>query len=119
MDGDGNFMCDKIHNTIRVCSRSSQLIKEISLLFNYFDIFGSLHTNYRNGANYYHLAISSKYSRIYQDNIGSNLHKEKLQNLVDYYERSNDFSLREDIDKINGLGEIIANCKKIVEEFVF
>jgi len=114
-DGDGNFMCDKIHHTIRVLSRSEQLIKDISLLLSYFDIFGSLHTNYRNGANYYHLAISPKYAKIYQENIGSNLHKEKLQNLVDYNERTDTFSLREDIDKINGLGEIIAKCGKILE----
>ena len=113
-DGDGNFMCDKLHHCIRVLSRSSQLIKDVSLLLGYFDIFGSLHTNYRNGANYYHLAISAKYAKLYQDNIGTNLHKEKLQNLVDYYDRTDAISLREDIDKINGLGDIIAKCGKIL-----
>jgi intein/homing endonuclease len=114
-DGDGNFMCDKMHHQIRVCSRSQQLIKDISLLLSYFDIFGSLNTNYRNGANYYHLAISPKYSEIYQENIGTNLHKEKLKELVDYCERTNVHSLREDIDKINGLGEMIAKCGKTLE----
>jgi DNA-directed RNA polymerase beta' subunit len=115
MDGDGNFMCDKMHHQIRVCSRSSQLIKDISLLLCYFNIFGSLHSNYRNGDNYYHLAISPKYAQSYEENIGSNLHTEKLRNLVEYSERSNAHSLREDIDKINGLGEIISNCGKILE----
>ena len=115
LDGDGNFMCDKMHHQIRVCSRSQQLIKDISLLLSYFDIFGSLNTNYRNGANYYHLAISPKYAEIYQENIGTNLHKEKLKELVDYCERTDIHSLREDIDKINGLGEIIAKCGKMLE----
>ena len=115
LDGDGNFMCDIMHHQIRVCSRSQQLIKDISLLLSYFDIFGSLNTNYRNGANYYHLAISPKYAEIYQENIGTNLHKEKLKELVDYCERTDIHSLREDIDKINGLGEIIAKCGKMLE----
>ena len=115
LDGDGNFMCDKNHHQIRVCSRSNQLIKDISLLLSYFDIFGSLNTNYKNGANYYYLAISPKYAEIYQENIGTNLHKEKLKELVDYCERTNIHSLREDIDKINGLGEIIARCGKMLE----
>jgi intein/homing endonuclease len=114
-DGDGNFMCDKMHHQIRVCSRSIQLIKDTSLLLGYFDIFGSLHTSYRNGANYYHLAISSKYATLYQEHIGSNLHTETLKNLVEYNERDNAYSLREDIDKINGLGEIISKCGKILE----
>jgi DNA-directed RNA polymerase beta' subunit len=115
MDGDGNFMCDKLHHQIRVCSRSKQLIKDISLLFAYFNIFGSLHKSYRNGDNYYHLAISPKYAKIYQEKIGSNLHNEKLQSLVNYTERSDIISLREDIDRINGLGEIIAKCGKTLE----
>ena len=115
MDGDGNFMCDKMHHQIRVCSRSSQLIKDISLLLGYFDIFGSLHKNFKNGDNYYNLAISPKYATLYQQHIGSNLHTEKLINLVKYSERSDAYSLREDIDRINGLGEIIANCGKVLE----
>jgi intein/homing endonuclease len=109
-DGDGNFMQDELHHQIRVCSRSEQLIKDISLLLNYFGIFGSLKANYRNGANYYNLAMSARYSKLYQKYIGSELHKEKLQNLVDYSERDNAHNLSDDIDKIEGLGHIIAKC---------
>ena len=115
MDGDGNFMCDKIHHQIRVCSRSEQLIKDISLLLCHFDIFGSLHKNYRNGANYYNLAISPKYAEIYEQHIGSNLHTETLRALVEYSGRDDAYSLREDIDKINGLGQVIASCGKKLE----
>jgi intein/homing endonuclease len=110
MDGDGNFQNDDKHHQIRVCSRSEQLIKDISLLFNYFGIFGSLKTNYRNGANYYNLAMSARYSKLYQKHIGTELHKEKLQDLVDYYERDNVHNLSDDIDRIEGLGHIIAKC---------
>ena len=114
-DGDGNFMCDKLHHTIRVCSRSEQLIKDVSLLLNYFDIFGSMHKNYRNNAYYYHLAISPKYAEVYSQTIGTNLHEEKLENLIEYSYRNDVHSMREDIDKINGLGDIIATCGKILE----
>ena len=110
MDGDGNFQNDDKHHQIRVCSRIEQLIKDISLLFNYFGIFGSLKTNYRNGANYYNLAVSARYSKLYQKHIGTELHKEKLQALVDYYERDNVHNLSDDIDRIEGLGHIIAKC---------
>ena len=115
MDGDGNFMCDKLHHQIRVCSRSEQLIKDVSLLFGYLDIFGSLHTGYRNGANYYHLAISPKYAETYEERIGSHLHADKLRALVDYTKRTGVHSLREDTDRINGLGEVIAACGKTLE----
>ena len=115
MDGDGNFMCDKLNHQIRVCSRSEQLIKDVSLLFGYLDIFGSLHTGYRNGANYYHLAISPKYAETYEERIGSHLHADKLRALVDYTKRTGVHSLREDTDRINGLGEVIAACGKTLE----
>jgi len=39
----------------------------------------------------------------------------KLKTLVEYSERTNAHSLREDIDKINGLGEVIASCGKKLE----
>ena len=34
----------------------------------------------------YHLNISSKYAKQYQDNIGSTLHNDKLENLDSYIE---------------------------------
>jgi len=113
-DGDGNFQNDKLHHQIRVCSRSKQLTKDMALLLNYFDIFGSIKENFIRGSNIYNLAISSKYSTQYQKCIGSLVHPEKLQELVDYNKRENAHSLSDDIDKIEGLGEIIAKCGKIL-----
>jgi len=114
-DGDGNFQCDEGHHQIRVCSRSKQLIKDMALLLNYFDIFGSVKENFTRGSNIYNLTISAKYSKLYQSQINSIVHSDKLQNLVVYIERENARDLSDEIDKINGLGEIIAKCGKILK----
>ena len=113
-DGDGNFQNDKAHHQIRVCSRSKQLIKDMALLINYFDMFGSIKENFTRGSNIYHLAISAKYSKQYETCIGSLVHAEKLRELVEYNDRENVHSLSDDIDKIEGLGEIIAKCGKLL-----
>jgi DNA-directed RNA polymerase II subunit RPB1 len=110
MDGDGNFMQDKGHHQIRVCSRSEQLIKDMSLLLNYFGIIGSLRTTERHGANYYHVAMSGRYAPLYQKHIGSVLHEETLQKLVEYAKRDTAHSVSDEIDRIEGLGHIIAHC---------
>lgn len=112
MDGDGNINCDKNHHEIRACSRSERLIKDLSLLFNYFDIFTTLIENVRQNKPLYHFAITSSYAPIYKQKIGSVLKKDKLEELCNYVNRSNIHSLSNDIDKIEGLGEIIANCGK-------
>jgi intein/homing endonuclease len=114
-DGDGNFQCDEGHHQIRVCSRSKQLTKDIALLLNYFDIFGSIKENFTRGSNIYNLSISAKYSRQYQESIGSQVHCDKLQALVDYIDRDNAHDLSDEIDKINGLGAIIAKCGKTLK----
>jgi DNA-directed RNA polymerase beta' subunit len=114
-DGDGNFQCDDKHHEIRCCSRSQQLIKDLALILNYFSIFGNIKTEKKNDKPLYHLNISSKYAKLYQDNIGSILHSEKLSNLVEYTERNNIQFLSEQIDKINGMGEIVAYCGKILK----
>ena len=115
IDGDRNFQCDKLHNQIRVCSRSKQLIKDMALMINYFDIFGSIKENFTRGSNIYNLSISSKYAPAYQHHIGSLVHADKLQNLVDYINRPDAHDLSDEIDKINGLGEVIAACGKILK----
>ena len=59
--------------------------------------------------------ISPKYSRIYREKIGTVLHQDKLNNLVEYIERNDAVFVSEQIDKINGLSEIIAHCGKILQ----
>ena len=114
-DGDGNFQCDKNHHQIRCCSRSGQLIKDLALVLNYFDIVGNLKSEMNKGNILYHLNISSKYAKIYQLNIGSVLHCDKLENLVRFIERNDVKFLSEQIDKISGMGEIVAHCGKMLK----
>ena len=112
MDGDGNINCDKGHHEIRGCSRSQQLVKDMGLLLNYFDIFATFRENVRQKKPFYHFAIAHSYANLYQQNIGSVLKKDKLQELCDYGNRENAHSLSNDVDKIEGLGELIAKCGK-------
>ena len=114
-DGDGNFQCDQNHHQIRCCSRSEQLIKDLALILNYFNIVANLKSEKNKGSMLYHLNIPSKYSKQYQENIGSILHTNKLENLVNYIQRNNIKFLSEKIDKINGMGEIIAYCGKTLK----
>jgi DNA-directed RNA polymerase subunit A" len=114
-DGDGNFVQDDKHNQIRVCSRSKQLIKDMALIINYFDMFGSIKENTVKGSPIYNLAISAKYADIYHDKIGSLKHNDTLIQLVKYNRRENVHSLSDDIDRINGLGDVIARCGKILK----
>jgi len=114
-DGDGNFQCDEKHHQIRCCSRSEQLIKDLALILNYFNIVSNLKSEKNKGSMLYHLNISSKYAKQYQENIGSILHTNKLENLVKFIERNDIKFLSEQIDKINGMGEIIAHCGKTLK----
>ncbi len=114
MDGDGNFQSDDKHHQIRACSRSEQLIKDLSLLFNYFDIFTSMKIQQVKSKPMYNLNISAKYATNYKKYIGTNLHQDKLDSLISYINREDAHNLSDDIDKINGLGEIIAKCGKVL-----
>jgi DNA-directed RNA polymerase beta' subunit len=111
-DGNENFQCDAIHHQMRCCSRSLQLVKDLSLILNYFGIFANIKMENHNKNPLYHLNIASKYVKIYAEKIGSVLHKEKLQDIVNYLERNEVKLLTEYIDRINGIGNIIAKCGK-------
>ena len=120
-DGDGNssnFQSDESCNQIKICSRSKQLVNDIALLLNYFDIFGTIKEQIVKFAPNYNLCISAQYGPIYQQVIGTELHQDKLARIVEYVnqEKTNNLSDadEDEIDKINGLGEIIAKCSKIL-----
>ena len=115
MDGDGNINCDEKHHEIRGCSRSERLVKDLSLLFNYFDIFTTVLENSRQKKPLYHFAIAVAYVEQYKKHIGSILKAEQLQGLCDYIHRENIYSLSNDVDKMEGLGEIIATCGKVLK----
>ena len=115
MDGDGNFQCDEKHHQIRSCSRSKQLSSDLAQFLNYFGIFASTKETNARGAPMFNVSIIAKYSKIYQDNIGSLVHADKLMNIVKYIERMDAHDLSDEIDKVNGLGHIIATCGKILK----
>lgn len=111
-DGDGNFQCDETHHQIRCCSRSEQLLKDLALILTYFDIVATFKRENKNGKPLYHLNIPSKYASIYQEKIGTLLHNDSLTNLVKFIKRNDATYVSEQIDKIEGFGEIIAHCGK-------
>ena len=113
-DGDGNFQADETRNQIRVCSRSSQLINDMGLLLTYFDIFGSIKEQTVKAQPMYNMCISARYAPEYQTHIGSLVHADKLAHIVAYAQRADAHNLSDEIDKINGLGEIIAKCGKVL-----
>jgi len=113
-DGDGNFQADKTRNQIRVCSRSKQLICDIALLLNYFDIFGSIKEQTVKAQPIYNLSMCARYGPAYQQSIGTELHQDKLAQIVAYAQRKDAHNLSDEIDKINGLGEVIAKCGKVL-----
>jgi intein/homing endonuclease len=112
MDGDGNFQCDAGHHQIRSCSRSKQLSSDMVLMLNYFGIFASIKEQNVKGVPMYNVSVSAKYSKLYQTHIGSLVHADKLTNLVKYIERTDAHNLSDEIDKITGLGKIVAKCGK-------
>jgi DNA-directed RNA polymerase beta' subunit len=112
IDSVSKFDYGKTYLQIRVSSTNRQLIKDISLLLGYFDIFGSLKETNKLGTDYYHLTIPNKYGPIYQRDIGTYLHEDNLEFMV---LRNNDYSLREDLDKINGLGKLLYKCGETLE----
>ena len=111
-DGDGNIQSDINHHQIRVCSRSKQLIKDISILLTHFGIFSSIKENIVKEKPMYLLNILSKFAYIYKEKIGTSLHSKKLDSLIEYLSRDNVHNLSDTIDKIEGLGDIIALCGK-------
>ena len=112
IDSVSKFDYGKTYLQIRVSSTNRQLIKDISLLLGYFDIFGLLKETNKLGTDYYHLTIPNKYGPIYQRDIGTYLHEDNLEFMV---LRNNDYSLHEDLDKINGLGKLLYKCGETLE----
>ena len=91
---------------INVSSNSKQLIKDIALLLNYFDIFSSIKYNKLNGTDMYNLSIHSQYSLSYKYRIGTQLNAIQLSKII-YYKNNID-----EMDQINGLYNIILECKR-------
>jgi len=112
-DGDGNINPER--QLIRVHSISLNLLEQIALLLSRFGIFGTFGVEKKDRKNQLHnYILLRKHARLFLDNIGSDF-PEKLsaiQEIVDYNERDNVHSRREDIDRIPEMGEEIARVAR-------
>ena len=114
IDSDGIIICDKNHHEIRGCSRSELLIKDICLLFSYFDIFTNVLESIYQEKPLYHFVITSGYAQLYRKHIGT-IKTEQLDELCKFVNHDDVHNLSNDIDKIEGLNDIIATCVKILQ----
>ena len=112
-DGDGNVNPER--QQIRVHSISLNLLEQIALLLSRFGIFGTFGVEKKDRKNQLHnYIILRKHARLFLDNIGSDFPEKlsALQEIVNYNEREDVHSRREDIDRIPEMGEEIARVAK-------
>ena len=95
---------DQDRDVLNIFYTNEQMVKDFALLFNYFDIFGSIRHNV--SVNNYSLIIHSKYLKQYMEYFESE-NRESIERLY-----RNTPCLKDPVDKINGLNEIITSCCK-------
>jgi DNA-directed RNA polymerase beta' subunit len=108
IDIHGNFNA-LTSSQISISCRNKQIISDIALLLNYFDIFCSIKKYNIKLRSIYKLSINDCYALAYQEHIGSVSNHENLNYIV---ENANS---EDKIDKINGLYDIISKCCKLCE----
>ena len=117
-DGDGNVNAKR--QQIRVGSRSKQLIRDVSRLLPICGVFGTLCEEtsvHMPGQIMYTLNILRKHAELFHREIGLHLTEkvDALQEIINYNNRENAHSLREDIDMIPELGNIIAETGRLLK----
>ena len=117
-DGDGNV--NAARHQIRASSRSKQLIHDIARLLPVCGVFCTLGTETSvriPDKTQYTLSVLLKHAERFQTEIGLNLTEkaEALQEIVDYNKRNEKKSVREDIDMIPELGDIVAETGRLLK----
>jgi intein/homing endonuclease len=117
-DGDGNVNAPR--QQIRVGSRSQQLIRDIARLLPVCGVFGTLceEKSIRMPDQVmYTLTVLRKHAAIFQQEIGLHLTEKAaaLQEIVDYNKRTDGHSLKEEIDMIPELGDVIAETGRLLK----
>ena len=107
-ENDKNLNFDNTNMQITTYVDNLQLLKDIALMLNYFGIFVSIHHDTNK------LIIHSNYIKDFMKYIGSKsiLHKEKLDILMERVSQNETNWSNDEIDKVNGLREIITHCCK-------
>ena len=105
---------------IRVGSRSQQLIRDIARLLPVCGVFGTLceETSVRMpGQVMYTLNVIRKHAAVFQAEIGLYLPEKAaaLQEIVDYNRRTDSHSLKEELDMIPELGNVIAETGRLLK----
>ena len=88
------------------------MIKDISLLLTYFGIVGTIRDHFVKGSNIYNLCLQTKAAPIYKQEIGTLLHGDSWNEIVEY--STNSTKQSDYVDYVNGVGEIIARCAKVL-----
>jgi DNA-directed RNA polymerase beta' subunit len=117
-DGDGNVNAQR--QQIRVGSRSQQLIRDIARLLPVCGVFGTLceEKSVRIPDQVmYTLNVLRKHAAIFQREVGLYLTEKAaaLQEIVDYNARTDNHSLKEEIDMIPELGDVIAETGRLLK----
>jgi len=117
-DGDGNVNAQR--QQIRVGSRSKQLIRDIARLLPVCSVFGTLceeKSVNMPDQTMHTLNVLRKHAAIFQQEIGLHLIEKAaaLQEIVEYNARTDGHSLKEDIDMIPELGDVIAETGRLLK----
>jgi len=117
-DGDGNVNAQR--QQIRVGSRSRQLIRDIARLLPVCGVFGTLGEEKSINMpdqTMYTLNVLRKHAAIFQKEIGLHLTEKAaaLQEIVAYNARTDGHSLKEEIDMIPELGDVIAETGRLLK----
>ena len=110
-DGDGSVNAKK--HLIKVHSRSEQLIDDVCILLAYFGIFACKlleHSSYDMTKEMHLLSIPKKYAQLFKEKIGFQV-KEKadeLDKIIEWNNRDDVHDVKDDIDMIPELGNLIA-----------
>ena len=117
-DGDGNV--NAARQQIRVGSRSQQLIRDIARLLPVCGVFGTLCEEMSvrmPGQTMYTLNVIRKHAAVFQAEICLYLPEKAvaLQEIVDYNRRTDSHSLKEELDMIPELGDIIAETGRLLK----
>jgi DNA-directed RNA polymerase beta' subunit len=117
-DGDGNV--NAARQQIRVGSRSQQLIRDIARLLPVCGVFGTLceeKSIRMPGQVMYTLNVIRKHAAVFQAEVGLCLPEKAaaLQEIVDYNGRVDSHSLKEELDMIPELGDVIAEVGRLLK----
>jgi DNA-directed RNA polymerase beta' subunit len=120
-DGDGNVNLDAGKADVRSASVSESFTEDFVMLLMYLGIFATkkreIHIKYANRNDLHTVHVLRKYSRLFREKVGFTVKSkaDALDRLVEYVEREDAHSAKEEIDKIPEIGDNIAFIGKALQ----